>query len=49
MTVYKGDFCNHEKSFNLIGYLKGIFKEIGRNDLWIYQTNINSGSINKYV
>ena len=42
-------FYKHEKPFKWIGYIKGIFSEIGRNDFWIYQNDINSRSINKYV
>ena len=30
-------------------YKRHFFSETGRNDLWIYQNNINSRSINKYV
>ncbi|MEW8542872.1 MAG: reverse transcriptase family protein, partial [Candidatus Thiodiazotropha sp.] len=40
---------SHEKSFKWIEFIKGIFSEIGRNDIWIYQNNIISRSINKYV
>ena len=40
---------NHQKYFKWIERLKGIFSEIGRNDIWIYQSSIESRNINKLV
>ena len=40
---------NHQKSFKWIERVKNIFSEVGRNDIWINQSTIQSRNINKLV
>ncbi|MCG8034996.1 MAG: hypothetical protein JAZ03_22865 [Candidatus Thiodiazotropha taylori] len=40
---------NHDKTFKWINYIKSIFTEIGRNDLWINQASINSRNMKVLV
>ena len=47
-TLYQ-TFYNHEKSFKWIEFVKGIFLDIGRTDIWIYQSNIDTRNLNKEV